>query len=490
MLLKKRFRPLLESLESRLTPSVTTRFSSGILSITGDNTPGIAVSLTAAGAAATTSTILVKVNGNTINTFANVSQVTVSLGNGPGDSVNVALAGKTLTSNLQFTLGNGTSDNVTINDGTTTGRIGVNFGSGGPTPATSDVLGVGTGTVATALNGILTVLGSSQNGVQVNIGGKTATADLVGGGVFTNVNAFTQDAASTEHGSITINNGNFLSSSNVTLPGTVGGNFAMTTGPGASTVTLGGTIGGFAQVTGYNGSDSVSVSGTVGKNFTFSNQGADTITMTKTTSIGGNVTLNLGSANTYHLADEEVIGGNFYLTSGSGGDNIVLGDGTAGMILGYVSMNLGNASNSLTIANAFYIGGSLTYTGGNGGNALTFGGGTSGMIGGNVTVTVGNGTNSFTQNSGFLILGSLLNYTGGTGNDTFVVNNASNGYRLNVNTGGTAINGAGGNVDTVNLNGNSFAYATVTFGVLGTAGTNKIWGPPSGTTPLTLINFP
>ncbi len=507
MRLKKRFRPCLESLESRLTPSVTTRFSGGLLSVVQATDTSTQVALTATGS----NSLSLSVNGSNIGTFSGVSAVQVQLGNAAGDSITLDVAGNTLASRAQFSVGRGAGDTMTVEsttgaNGSLAGTLNASFGAGA-----GDNFFAGDGTNSFFFLAPVSVSGSSTPGISFT----SRHGDHINASAtLSNINNLADSAGNVSTGSIFVSNGSFAGTATISWASTLNGSFTYTGGSGtnssvtiAATATIGGNFGYSSP-----GPDAITLAGTVNGNATlsfgsnantysltnaFTVGGSMSITAGNSTNaialgngtaghIGGSLTVNLGDgiANTLMTANGFTIGGNLNYLGGSGGNAITLGGGTSGSIAGGVNVTLGNGANSFTENNGFVVGGGFSYRGGNSSDSVTLGGGASGSIGGNVSINMGNGTASFTENAGFTILGTNVSYNGGTGTNTVTVANTGPAFNLTV-----VLQSSISGTDTVDLSGSTnLNNIFVEFGTTG----GKLWvPPPPGTyTSLTLENYP
>jgi hypothetical protein len=427
---KHRLRPFLEPLESRETPSITTSFNNGFLSIREVRTN--AAARTVALTAITDHKVSVTVNGKSIGTFGNVSNVLVSLNNGAADQVHVTIkAGLRLGANLTVIEGSGNGDTFTIDGtgagGSLTGRLLVLQGAGG-----ADSIRIGSAG-AVALLATTTLVGNSGPGTAVSV---SHSSELGAGASIVNANAFTLDTGASVPGSLTIADTSLGEDATVSINGTtIGGNLNFSGGAGTSTIAFtGALLGGNLQFTGGANANSLTIDGgsTVGGSVLFSGPGADSINLAGT--IGTNLTLNFGNSN----------------------------------------------ANSYTFTAASSIGGNLSILAGNGGNAIALGG----SIGGDVFINLGNGSNSFTIDATADISGGQVTYKGGTGADAVTVNSPTNGFALFVDLGGATTG-----TDSIDLtNVTALGNATLKWGTFG----SKAYTPPTATLSfaVTLINFP
>jgi len=446
--IRRSFRPCLESLEIRETPSISHTFSSGVLTIreTASNVAHENVLLTPASG----NSVDVKVGLTTppttdVGLFKGVSSVTVALGNGAGDTISVSDGAFSFAPTLTITEGNGAADVVSLlGTGATgtsilTGRVSVTQGAGA-----GDTISIGTtSTAGLTLTNTVTLSANSGVGTAVTIGGGTvATAAILTGGLtVSNTTGITIAANSEELGNLTVSNSSLGVNASSTIAGEIGGNVTYTGGSGTDSLTISGIIGGSLSYNGGANANTLTVSGVIGKNLSYTGPGADTFVFTGAT-VGGNVTLNFG-----------------------------------------------NAANTYTLSGAYVIGGTLSVTAGNSvaGNTFSTGSG-AGTIDGNLIVNFGNGTtaNSFTITAGTVINGSLVSYRGGTGGDTVTVSSVSNGFALDIFLNGSVF---GGGTDTVNL---GVVTALGSLLIIENTGATTSWTPPVGgiSWNTTFINWP
>ncbi len=502
---KKRFRLAVESLEGRLTPSGSFTFTTGKVTIVEDNRAAQSVTVTQLAA----TSYRFAMDGATVGTFNGVTSISITQGNGAGDTDTITsnVAGLTFAASVTVNTGGGNNDAVTFSStgagDTYSGKI--NATTGGGTGDSVTLTGV------TTFNGAMTITGAAGNGV--NYQDSTTGGSIAGALNLTNLNNYAATGG-TISGGITINNANLGVAATINTSGGAtytsalnysGGGVANTvtlgstsssdtlTG-GADTITVasGSTINGNLSYTNTDGNTtSVTLTGaTIRGNLTYSTQGSATITMggAAATTINGTATLSFASAtNTYNLgagaANTYTIGGTLSITAGDSANSITLGNGTNGTngtgTVGALTVNLGNGANSLTLANGFTVNTDVSYNGGSGGNTINFGqggAGATGTINGNVTIGgaggLGNGANSWTVNTGFAINGTNVSYTGGTNSDSVVIDNGITNAMNNItiNFGGGTQNlqlgppGAPGTTDGTAFDGNSFIINFATSG--------------------------
>ncbi len=422
-----KFRPMLEQLEDRRTPSVTLVYSAGNLSISGTPVHG---SLNFTQAAAN-HTVTVKDGSSLLGNFS-VNSITVKTGNA-AVTVNVALnAGGFIPGNLSITTGNG-ADTVLINGGTIKGNLNVNTSGG------NDTIDIAT-SAATTVNGSATINGAAGTGDTGNI---------------------STGAVATFNGNTQVLNVNNLTFGNSSNPAVVNGNTQILNsqdGNASNTASLNGTFNKFVQYVGGTGSDAVTLaglynagSGSPSTSITEKGNGASSLTLATGTEVDGQLTYTGGLGNNNITLNDAI----------TDSDNFLMGDGSNTVDLGTATIN-----------------GNLFISGGNGGNNLgTF----AGTVNGNVSILLGNGTNSFTLGAAGTINGSNFNYTGGTGVDTVDIEGTLT--NLNVNLGG----GTGG--DTMTLGDSAVVSAAIID--FGSHTGTDFWNPPTSPTyPITLKNFP
>jgi hypothetical protein len=357
MQLKKRlgrnfFRPKMEQLESRLTPTATTRYSFGTLSIIADNAAtNVALTQTA------TNTIQVVINGSTVITQTGVANLNVTLGNGI-DSVSLALGGFTLGANVNVTIGSGNTSHFDLTGaGSLAGRLTVNMGNA----ATNAI------NLSANVAGIASFTGSAAGTTTL-----TQTAGTLGGN-----DNFNRIAASSFAG--TTNGLNFSNTTvavptSLTITGTVLGNLNYTGGSNTDTETLSGTLLGTTTINDGLGTAIVDVSGgTFGGSFSLTGgNSANMITTSAATTFDSTVSITFGNgANTFNMG-AFVAHSSVTIRAGNGGNTLSLATG-ATTINGDLSVTFGNGTNSFTIGsgNLTFTGNNIRYTGGTGADTVT-----------------------------------------------------------------------------------------------------------------------
>jgi fibronectin-binding autotransporter adhesin len=468
---RQRFRPLVERLESRDCPSLTTMYNAGTLTLSGVPTavPGEQL-------------LIQRVSGTNYDVRDQAPEPFTGTGGLDIGTFNI-------THDLHLNFTSFRADiNINLNGGTFPGSIFVNLGAGNKdsflpglvTPHPVSVYG-GTGS---AVNGSISFQqGSGQEIFAVGqigfdttspatesvavYGSVTATGSMASG--FTGNSLFI-GPASVVYGTVTGTQMNQVSVGAFLAPdGRVGGNLLINDSGSAigADVTILGVIGGSVTVNGTNAGDTVALfdptapgtPGTIGGNLSaLLGNGTNFVTMDTGTAVGGSVTVMGGNgANT--------ISGN--LLSGT--------PGFAGTVGKSMTIGFGNGNNTIALGSSNAIGGGLNVTVGGGNNAITLanqvaalaslslGNGTNsvdvtGVMYSSFYVTAGNGTNTFTLDPGGQILGSTLSYRGGSGSNTVqILNGAANPFALNVTfVGGTR---------TIELGaGISLGSATLDFG--------------------------
>jgi hypothetical protein len=195
-------------------------------------------------------------------------------------------------------------------------------------------------------------------------------------------------------------------------------------------IDIAGTIDGSASITGGNGAvtDSIDLGGP------FSN-GAPTIL--------GNLTINLpGGTPFLDLGDSfgATVSGNVSITGGTQGGTYTLGGGATPLLVnGSLTVNLGDANNTLSVATNAQAGGDTQVSAGAGNDSIAL----NGAMFGNLRVSLGNGNDTVNVTSD---PGATFFLTAGNGNDSIAITPATGGLTW------TLAWGLGTGNDTVNLN--------------------------------------
>lgn len=372
-MLKRTFRPQMETLEDRWVPA-TIRLISGTVFIS--NQVG-ALTITPQ-----TGTSVQITDGATVKVVAGTNVFVT--GTNLANTVTVDLGTSTYNGNMYFSLGNG---NDTLN---VTGANAI----------------LGNLTVQTGLGD--DVVNIAQDGAST-IGGNITLIDQLGNDSVT----FSAAGGTAKFlGSITSTGVNFLNF----FDSTVGGNVNVTLGNDNQQLVffsfLGGPVNfnGNLNITGGAGNDDIEIDDAI---------------------IGGNVNLNLFEGNNQLLFSPTQVNGNFSWTSGGGNDLIVFNPAGTTMH-GNATFNLGNGDNTLFAlgANAT-LNGDLRVTAGNGNNTIA--GGFGGTLAGDATFVLGNGNNAVDFTTGSI--GGDINMFLGNGNNIVNVTDTVLGGTLRMRTG-------------------------------------------------------
>jgi hypothetical protein len=444
---RHRFRPTLELLENRLTPSgnVTAALSGGNLTITGDaQANGIALSQPAAGAITITPDATTRVNGKAAGTpvtFMNVTgNVAINLGAG-NDSLTFDLSHGNLAvvGNLTATFGNGSPTVATTTAGTMNelmvgGNLTEKFGNGAVN-TTLDQFQVGGNLTISHGNGSAFVtfgvdpanLGKQFN----NVGGNLAVLNVtpsgapaggfdiddldetnVAGNVDVNMGfgAGTGFAGWTSFGSesgkqvsvggdLTITNltgsmshGDFFNDGEEVVNTAVGGEVTMNLGAGPNNTAA------------FGGGSAAASAGSLA----ITGSGANDAAVVSTATFNGNVAVSLTGMGTNSVSLNKVmVAGNTAVTTGAGNDAVQIDNLAAGSTFdGGVTVNTGAGNDALAI-NA-----------GAGGGVTTF------DTAVNVNLGPGNDTLTLATRGMVDFLGTAA-FDGGTGTNTRTVDTAN-----------------------------------------------------------------
>jgi hypothetical protein len=376
---RNRFRPHLEQFESRLTPSATTRFASGTLSILVDN-----ASTTVALTQTASNTVQVVINGSTVLNAANVANIQVNAGNGV-DTVSLALGTFTLGAGVNVTIGSGTGSAFNLTGGAggaVAGRLTVNMGN-----ASSNAINLTSGTVS----GQATFGGSSAGTTTLTQG---ATNTLLGNDTFTRIAS--ASIAGTVNG-LTFSNSSLGVPNDLTVTGSVLGNLYYTGGSGTDTATLSGTFLGNTTINDGIGTATVDTTGgTFSGTFSLiAGNSANTFTTSAATTFDSNLSLTLGNGANTLTMPAFVAHGNVTIRAGNGGNTLSLAT-AATTIDGNLSVTFGNGTNSFTITtgNLTFHGASINYTGGTGADTVTVSDLAAGSSVPNLIITTGGGNDT------------------------------------------------------------------------------------------------
>jgi hypothetical protein len=437
-----RSRLWLEQLENRLVPSLTVSSFSGTLFVSGLPTGNLVLNETAASA------FQVMDGTHNLGTYAHISNVNLNLTNHQGNFIEFNLMGNTLTGNLFINVGQGSSVNNAANHvAVYSGRVGGSVTLVGGVGFEALILGF--------TNGDTTLRGLSVGG-DVTFTPKANNVSPI-------VNDILDTGAllsATAGGTVVI--GGNVNTTNASVVGlgartTVGKNVSIQAGQEfrLRDIDIAATIDGSASVTGGSGpvTDSIDLGGP------FSN-GAPTIL--------GNLTINLpGGTPFLDLGDSfgATVGGNVSITGGTQGGTYTLGGGATPLLVnGSLTVNLGDANNTLSVATKAQVGADTQVSAGAGNDSIAL----DGAMFGNLRVSLGNGNDTVTIGNA---PGSQLLWSSGNGNDSVTFGDASNaaGETWNVNMRfGT------GN-DTLTLAGNGTVASPE-----GLTGFIDMGGPPGG----------
>lgn len=304
----QRFRPALEHLEDRCTPTVNIVFDGANLSITGD--PGNALTITQNAA-----DVSVADQSGSLGTYAVTGNITASLSNSTvARTITLDLNGNSTTGTVSLTTGNSTATTtIDIPDaGTIAGDLRITGGSG-----VEDL----NATAAFDVNG----------SVNINLGASADSADLFGAGsviggnvTLTNVNAVNV-ADGAIGGFLNINNSADFAIANTysITPLSVGAGLYLTGGSGADTVTaLSGSFGGASTINLGNGANSLASTATFlsGLNL-LGGTGIDTFALDG--NVLGNVYVNLGHGTSNSVTFGGMILGSSILVYGGNGMDLI-----------------------------------------------------------------------------------------------------------------------------------------------------------------------
>jgi hypothetical protein len=420
----------LEHLEDRLAPSLAVQSLGGTLFVSGLPTGNVLLTEAAPNA--------FRVMDGTANlgTYANVSNVSLSLTNHQGKSVTVNLNGNALA-----------------------GDLFINEGLGATTSAVISATDVAGGRIG----GSLTVVGGSGKeavspGFLPGAFGPTASTLSVGGNIIANLRSnLTPNVFNV------FNTGIVLSGPPPTV--TVGGSIRTTlvdvVGIGPHT-TVGRDVTLAAASVETDGTLTLAgaVRGSVRAAFG-TNPFGNTLDLTPTGAIGGGLQASMGDGpNLVTLEAGSTVGANAAVSSGSGSDTFAV----AGQVFGSASFNGGEGDDSITLAATAGVAGSLTLTEGSGDDSIS----SSAAVSGALHVTLGNGTDTVTLANA---PGGVLNWSSGSGNDSVTLGAAgANGQTWDVNMRFGAGN------DTLTLAGGVPATPDSLTGFL------DLGGPPGGNT--------
>jgi hypothetical protein len=390
-------RPSLEVLEDRCCPSANAWLSSGTLTVTDNQSAGLAISEYKADVFAVSN------NGNQIGTYHVTNGINVRL-SGSDNSVDFYLEGYATPGSISVYLQSAVGNEVSVNNGVVRGNLDIYGGKG----TDSVVLG--------GPDGSLQVNGDTV--VQLN--GGASDALLVNSGV-TLEHTFTASSAN-----------------NLTLAAgsTVGRSVLIDGGPAGNTVELDGTVGGLARFTG-------------------SMQKSDAVTVGQTAQLGSLVVL-FGDGDSTLTMNGSVLD-EFFMQKGIGSDTITL-DGSIG---GFAELQLGGDSSTQdTLDIAGTIGGSSApgnagnalaivsgATGNDGTDTVTL----EAQIKGKVLVNTGAGNDSVTFADALNIEGSAT-VNLGAGNDVFTLAQGARFQSATIN-GGSGTNTFNGEIGRVTAHG-------------------------------------
>ncbi len=416
-------RPMLQQLEERTVPSVTTTLSAGTLFIRGSNlSNNLVIAETA-----TPGKFQVTNNGNFVGQFS-FSNLNITMGNG-SDTVDLQIK-TALTGNLTVSLGNG-ADTFTTKNSTPGARIGgntfINTGLGsklGIAGKYDDLVEL----YNLRFQGqTTTVLGAAgSNAELLDISNATISGALQVTNIYqTSLGELFAPLTPVQVGSITVNNAQKNTDSRTDT----------FVGPGNDLFLFNNvTVLGNISYTGGNGQDSVELPG-------------DPLTVIAPI-IGGNVYVNTGEGiGTLSLGNGIVgaqIGGSVQFFGGADIDRFFL-DSDA-VVNGNVYVDLRDGDNqffgnSVAATGAIFdpifsavVGGNLTLIAGNGNNFLaTFAGGATTLtVAGNLRIQFGNGDNvggaaaapgTITFFNTAVSVGGTVRYQAGTGTNNLDITN-------------------------------------------------------------------
>jgi hypothetical protein len=386
----RRFRPTLESLECRLTPSsnITTSLMGGNLTITDNVAANVTLSQPAANEITITTAAGTTINGQTGP--VTISGVTGNL------NVNLGAGNDSLTFDLSqtsFAVGSvsitGTTGNKTVTtstDGTTTnnfltvnGNYDENFGNGSEftkldqfsvkgnmnfqhaNGSAAVFLGVDSGNLGTLFNTVtgnltaenVTPMGTVGSGADVdaleetNVGGNITalmgTGNATGFAGWTTVGSLSNSSVTVGGNVNIVGTSGFLAFGDVANDGeevsnaNIAGNVTMNLGSGAGNTALFG--------------DGASASSTSAQNVTILGTGAhDAVTIGPSTVSGNLVVALLGQGGNSISVDDTSVAGNTALTASGGGNSIAIDNQIPGSTFGgSVTILTGGTNNILEI---------------------------------------------------------------------------------------------------------------------------------------------
>lgn len=464
--------PVLERLESRITPAATTALNpiTNVLTVTGDFA---GEHLDIVQDELGNVEIFDVANGNTsLGTF-NLVRGIVYVGQDADDKVTITASKVGLAEGLTITDQAGTNEFTVTGGNANVGVIkkvvSLNGGGGNDTFRLQN-LSLSKGLNVSGLGGddtlnfddnvitgpIKVVTTENITGANIHLG--TVTVDAAGAVGNTNINIL----ATTLAGPLKITGGAF--DDTIAVMAATKGAVTIVTGNGTNTVTLQSDDGRVAPtVTGGTGDDTVHLDG-------FWSKGA-------TLSLGdGDNNVRLGSNN-----DASAITGAVKITTGIGSDTVSLfskrvddGQGNISVFAGLVGsldLKLGAGDNTMTSPDAFLVTGTLSLTTGAGADNFSA---ASLRVGGKMTLGLGDGDNT-TSLTQCRLTGGLA-YTGGLGLDTLTASavseaafsvtagNGNNELTLELySTAAITIN-CGTGQDVVSVNGRSTSSLTINLG--------------------------
>ncbi len=463
-----RVRPFLEALEDRLCLSLTVRYLSGDLYLSG--TPTGTTGLTINGVPATPSAYTVTDGSHTLGTFNVPGSINLSLTQYQ-EPISIDLNGHLLGGNILMSVGLGNTTGsiqpIRIYSSTAGGRVGGSVTESGGSGNESLNLGqdtnfndapvsIGGSVQFTARSGA-----AGPNNAVVLFNGSSVGGSLTATGATSVQVGEPSQSAGASVGSLNVNGTGDTTELSVTIDGlsTILGNVSILgtsqfTGLGDFVSVQGGSvIGGSFNA---NLGDNVN-SWLLGGTF----QGAVTLTGGGGTEPGGGLPLNLiefdfaGSTGTFN--------GPVSATTGSGSTAVVFMAGT--VINGNMTLNFGNGNNDL-----------------GGGGFSSFGTVFAGTVNGNISITLGNGNDTATIQTAPT---GLLSWHSGNGNDSLALSpTATNSaWKVNLHFGSGA--------DTLTLAPVVGGTATISGTVDGGGGTNTFNQDPTWTivSPWSSSNF-
>ena len=392
---KNRYRPFMEQLETRLTPSFTGSMNfnpaTGNLSVVGNDSTA---SFTATASAS--NTLALTDASGPIGTFSGVTgNVNISVGTTDSAAFTgtLALGGQTLlgTTNLSFS-------RVSTGSAALTNTI-----TGG-----GSILGK---TTLTAING-------PAPGAPVNVTVSGAVVSLVGG-LAVNTSGTGITAANADTVTLNPSTGSVFGPTTVTEAGNEGAINKLLDIGTAGGVTINGELavqGVDSAVVGTTGT--IFVNGNVNISTRNNTVGGSVIDLGATFSSTGNVSTKFGNNGTTAAPDvateDGAIFGGLFTTLGNGTNSLLANTATT-FIGGIVDISGNNGTNTVDLSNSSVAGSAIVFTAGNGNNTLT----TTGISAGNarLTVSFGNGTNLVAFGANSTLLSATL--IGGFGSNTF-----------------------------------------------------------------------